>query len=396
MSESVAPEPPRYVVAFRTHVWDDAIASVALRMEAASRGARFVILADESNGVLDVGRYEKVSHTADLTELGLPVAQGSLTLWFNADYAVYALAKALPGYDYYVVAEYDVTVNLNLDPVLAAIAARGLDMVAHQVMLSTPDWNWHHSAVTSFAEPWKALIPVLVLSSRAVARLLRARQALSRRFAEGSLREWAYCETFIPSVICTDPELRWAELGQFADLPHYGFRPFQLLGEAPEQLPGTIAHPVLSADRMAPHVLHAANPDDYVNPDSDLSRNLARFPLAAMAPYLRDCWIAAAHPGAVAALRRNMRDAGLPRDPALYDLALGKPALQSSVSIYAKGRTEAEDAAMLVSRPLEPDYGNHTDMALPIWWMVDLCDEYVIDEVHIVNRAAPGPTDRFV
>lgn len=386
---------PRYVVAFRTHLWDPPIAGLARRMADACAGGRFVVLADETNGELDVGPFEKISHTADFADLGLPAGQGALTLWYNADYAVYALARALPGYDHYILAEYDVAVNTDIDAMMESVRERGLDMVAASVRPAEPHWTWRQSALGSFAEPWQALIPFLILSGTAVERLLETRQALAAQFFAGQITNWVYCEAFIPSVICGDPALTWAELAEFADLPHFGYRPFQLLGEAAEQKPGTIAHPVLTDARLFPQLLAHADPEQYAIPDSHLRHMLAAYPLQRAAPYLQARWIQAGHAGAITALRDALRVEGLPRDRGLFDLAVGKPAMQSTVSPHSRGRTPAEDAAFLVSGELMPNFGNHTDDLPPIWWMVDLGATFVIDEVRIVNRAPPGPTGRF-
>jgi len=395
MAESAPPSGHGYVVAFRTHLWDAPIASLARRMAACCPGARFVVLADETNYTLDVAPFEKISHTSDMAAFGLPTGQGNLTLWFNADYAIYALAAALPDYAHYIVAEYDVAVNTAIDAVMAQVNQRGLDMVSYLARPADPGWTWYMTIASGFAEPWQALIPFLILSRRAVACLLAARRRLADRFATGELKEWAYCEGFIPSVICPNPDLRWADLSEFAGLPHFGYRPFQLLGTAAEQEQGTIAHPVLSAERMFPMLLADADPHAYANPTSALRASLTRYPLAEMAPYLQARWIKAGHAGAVAALRAALRAEGLPCPPALLDLALGKPTLQSSICEYSRGKTPAEDAAFLVSGELASDYANHTASEAPAWWLVDLGAEFVIDEVRIVNRLLGGVSARF-
>ena len=396
MAKSVPSSGHRYVVAFRTHLWDAPIAGLARRMAAACPGARFVVLADETNHTLDVTPFEKISHSSDMSAFGLPAGQGSLTLWFNADYAIYALAASLPNYDHYVVAEYDVAVNTDIDAMMAGVNGRGLDMVSFMARPADPGWTWYSTVASGFAEPWQALIPFLVLSRRAVACLLAARRNLAMRFADGHVSEWAYCEGFIPTVICPDPELLCADLSEFAGLPHFGYRPFQLLGTAAEQEPGTIAHPVLSAERMFPMLLADADPYAYADPTSALRASLTRYPLAEMAPYLQARWIKAGHAGAVAALRDALRNEGLPRPPALFDLALGKPALQSGICDYSRGKTAAEDASFVVCGELAEDYANHTDGEAPVWWMVDLGAEFVLDEVRIVNRPPPAGPPRLL
>jgi len=121
---------PSYVATFRTHPWSPAIAAMDARMEAHYRRGRFLVVADETNGPLDVTPYDKLAHTMHFNGLGLPRAPDEMTMWHCGDYALYALLHALPRHDYYLLSEYDVAVNTNLDALVAAAARHGLDLVA--------------------------------------------------------------------------------------------------------------------------------------------------------------------------------------------------------------------------------------------------------------------------
>ncbi len=77
---------------------------------------------------------------------------------------------------------------------------------------------------------------------------------------------------------------------------------------------------------------------------------------------------------------------GWAADPATDDLAYRKPALSSSTSPWSRYRDPARDARGANGESLANDYGFHTGGETDPWWTVDLLQEYVIDEVAIVNR----------
>ena len=75
------------------------------------------------------------------------------------------------------------------------------------------------------------------------------------------------------------------------------------------------------------------------------------------------------------------------------DLALGKPALTSSLSPWSRSRDRAEEAAGANGDLLAMTYGFHTHEEDSPWWRVDLEDVCVISSVSIVNRPSDG--ERF-
>lgn len=75
-----------------------------------------------------------------------------------------------------------------------------------------------------------------------------------------------------------------------------------------------------------------------------------------------------------------------PRGP---NIALGKPASQSSVSQWSREPSAERDAARVVSGRLSGWYNCHTDLEDGPWWQVDLGASQHIREVRIFNRAGP-------
>lgn len=68
------------------------------------------------------------------------------------------------------------------------------------------------------------------------------------------------------------------------------------------------------------------------------------------------------------------------------NLALNKPASQSSVSQWSVGKSPDEDARRVVTGAFSAAHNNHTDAELNPWWMVDLEAVEAVREIRIFNR----------
>jgi F5/8 type C domain len=73
-------------------------------------------------------------------------------------------------------------------------------------------------------------------------------------------------------------------------------------------------------------------------------------------------------------------------DVSLANIALNKPATQSSLSQWSKGTTPEEDAANAVNGNPSKDYGFHTEADSEPWWLVDLERVAEIHYLRIFNR----------
>ena len=77
---------------------------------------------------------------------------------------------------------------------------------------------------------------------------------------------------------------------------------------------------------------------------------------------------------------------GIPLDITLPNLALNKPASQSSRSEFSIGATPEEDAAYAVNGDPSKTIGFHTALDPAPWWMVDLGEVASIRFIRIFNR----------
>jgi hypothetical protein len=382
----------RYVAAFRTYAWDEDIAELARRFFVATPGSRQVVLADETLGPIDIPGYEKISHTTDTACPGLPNHPPGKSLWYNVDYGIYYLQRELPEFDYYLLSESDLAVNVSLEEMVRFAFDRRIDMIAHGVEPSTPDWFWHHHGLVLSEKPWRSLLFFMMLSRRAIHYLLEERMRLAVHFDSGDLGLWPFCEAFVPTAL-KSKGMRVAKVSAFVTTEDLNFRPWLSLHDSRANRPGSLAHSVLGGKRFIATLL-ANNPArDYFREGSQLREGLLQqAPLEnIVSPLCR-------------ALARNHDHAGVAmvEDEAIArgwtldsptDLAFCKPAVSSSLSRHSRFQDPEADASGANGDPICGDYGFHTSKEANPWWMVDLLGECWMEEVAIVNRR--NYPDRF-
>ncbi len=380
----------RYVAAFRAWQWNDDIAVLARRFFEACPGGRHVVLMNEARGPVDAGGHETVAHDDDFSALGLPEQPAGRSLWFNGDYAYIFLRLALPGYDHYVVSESDVAVNLSLEPMMRHLARNAVDAVLHRLAPADPAWAWYPQALAQ-PDPWVAGLFFTVFSRRALDGLLAARQALARRYEAGEIDRWPIVESFAPTALRADG-MRFAEIGGFADAGDLNNRPYISLRDQRANRPGSIVHPVLGTRQFARAVLAEHPPQDYHRPSSALHAALAAEPLPEIAEPLLDAFARASEHVGHAGILDAMRREGLPV-PRHDDLAYCKPARISSIGPYSRVQDEWLEAAGANGVAVHAECAFHTGAEAGAWWMVDLLEECVVEEVRITNRG--NFADRF-
>lgn len=274
--------PATYAAAFRTHLWSASVERLGRRMQAACDDGRFAVLADESHGPVP-SPFAKVSHTDDMRTLGLPRLPKLRSLWFNGDYGLYVMRQAMPDCDYYVMSEYDVAVNTPIGPLARAAAGRGLDLIAHQCGPAPLDWHWRDNACAWFDQPWRAFIFFVVVSARAVDRLLARRRDMAARRRPGERP--AFCESFMISVV-REEGLAWANLSEFVDTTDLKVRPHLHIDDPRAGQPGSLVHPVLGSERIISALLAETAGRAYFKHSSALRRAFDHEPFEKVAPAL--------------------------------------------------------------------------------------------------------------
>jgi hypothetical protein len=374
---------PDLVVAFRTHVWNDDVAGMARRLAAVSGGTRFVIVADETKGALDTAPFEKIAHTTDFSAFGLPSFPAKV-LWYNGDYPLYVLRQAFPAATHYAMAEYDVAVNIDLGGLLRHAQQNDIDLIAHRIGKAPADWMWTRTVAPYFAKPMMSFVQLGVFSGRGIDHMLSRRREIFSTAEIKTADDWPFCEALIPSAIAELPGARMDALKRHAQLPQYFIGEATHVNDPEGMAPGTVAHPVLGSSAIIAKCIFRYKPDAVFDPESRLRRLLSFCAPAEFMPALQRR-IRAAKDLALDA-RLTVLSAELGWLPAPANIALGKPATQSSISEWSNGETPEADAAGGNNGYITGDFGFHTEFERDPWWQVDLLAGFAVERVALYNR----------
>ncbi len=389
---AVHDDPPQIVVAFRTHVWTDYVASVAHDLRDACDGLRFVVVADQSAGEYDCPGFETVAHTNDMSGFGLPQTPAHRTLWFNADYPLYFLREWFPETEFFVMLENDVVASADLGEIFRDAHRSGIDLLATHVEEAPPNWSWRKTTARLEEPVRRAWVQVLGVSARGVDALLAGRRALVEH-DDGTEANWPYCEAFIPSTLSpangySVRDLRAyhqdVDFAYFSALSTHAYEDPRIHG------PNGIAHPVLpAAVAGSKRVTNEQEIWTVLDRESNLSRALEHCDP-------RDFWAAlyarfgrvvrdpdASHRLGLEAVYRRWVES-----PPPVNWALGRPATQSSLQARRQDtRSLGDDARRATNGILQDGSGFHTGHDPQPWWQVDLERTVDVDRVAIWHRS---------
>lgn len=293
-------QPATYAVLFRTHFWDDYAERQYQRLRSVVGTGDVFILVDETSRKVAIPHENVVSHTQEgVLALGLSGAGHGNMLWFNGDYPLYFFFAQHSHYDYYIMTEYDVVVQRDMDDIVGQMAAGGVDFVGLSNNEAVVDWPLTHTCLDAYSEDQirKCLICISMYSNRAIRHLFERRLELSRQHEAGLLKRWPYCEAFLPTEIAA-AGLTMAELSQFGRTDRYDWKPAIVETELPSLADQGFAHPVLDPRRYVPHTMFDLwPPEAFFDPRNPVARRLRRAPLRLYGPPLaRALWRRAGAP----------------------------------------------------------------------------------------------------
>lgn len=278
-----------YAVVFRTHIWDGYVARQYQRLAARIGSGDLFILLDETNGRVPVSEGNVVSHTQEgIKALGLADAGSGNMLWYNGDYPLYFFYRQHPDYEYYVMVEYDVAVHGDIDAMVAFAAREGVGFVGLTKGEAVADWPHTVSCLDAYApeDVRKRLFCFAIFSRDAVQALFERRLDLSRKFAEGKIRRWPFCEGYIPTELALRG-FKLAELSELGTTDLYDWRPAFPETDLSILQEHTFVHPVLDQARYVQATIKGDwNTGDAFDPRSTLMRKLRRVPLSVYGPPL--------------------------------------------------------------------------------------------------------------
>ena len=270
----------RYAVMLRTHVWDDFVARQYDRLVAKTGDGQVFVLLDETNGRVEVDRDNVVRYTqGDLLALGLAKAGPGNLLWYNGDYSLYVFLDRYPDFDYYIMVEYDVTVNVALDDVVAKARREGIGFIGlSKDVEPIPEWSFTETCLDAYSmeQVQKRLICLAVFSAAAARQLFDRRLELSRAHARGGMRRWPYCEAYIPTELGVSG-FKMAELTEFGRADHYDWLPAIAENDINLLRDQAFVHPVLDSERYVAHTMKDTwPPESFFYPRSATRRRLTR------------------------------------------------------------------------------------------------------------------------
>jgi len=194
-------EAPRVAVLVRTHLANEKLFHLLGVLRQSSRYDLFVV-ADETNGALDVGGYRKLSHSAaSCAVFGLP-ADHHRILWHCGDYPFYFAAAEIPDYDYYLMIEFDVDLVGQSPAFVETLISRFAhhDLISEHFRRPEPGWPWFEAASAVYETVYTAgLFAFLAISRNAVEFLLQARRAEAQRGSKGA--DIIHCEAHCASAL---------------------------------------------------------------------------------------------------------------------------------------------------------------------------------------------------
>ncbi|WP_172356499.1 discoidin domain-containing protein [Lactococcus insecticola] len=392
----------KYVVAFRTHVWSEAIEKIfeSLVETIDQTHWEIVILADETKARLKTPEnFEKVSHTSDLSLFGLPDIPRGQSLWRNGDYAMQPLQHAIVA-PVYIILENDTLVR---GPEIFSQITHFFDQGGQVVTskfypVKKNHWNARTAQGDVLSQPYAQAHVWLWGATQQIADLLLSERKDMLERSDGSDHQWPVDEIFLGSMILKH-DLKMLDINtlETVDTSRLDYRPaYSLLDPAIWQ-GNQLVHPAVTQASIFSK--YAAEFGWFLKADSwqfgygtqvFRSMMLSHLDNSNASVYnaiIRNIYVD--HLDAMA-FSELARQHGLTYDGQLdpKNLALHKPALSSTSFSYKDDNFSFAEAA--VDGNLDVDKYRFGGFASrweeKPWWQVDLLEMTDISEIKLYHR----------
>ena len=390
------PETPLYAVVLKIHFWDDFAERQLDRLRRHAGTENLFVIVDETNGlVANIGHDRVIRMTDQMAAAeGFLLSPKDNVFWHNTDYQLYLFIDLFPQYAYIVTVEYDFVVNVDIANIVRTMAARGLDFAGEPIRGDPLSWPWRQFTAPYYPEAFDFVGRLLCFAvfSRAFALQLQAnRREHARRFMNheivrtGTTSPWPISEGFVGAEIARlgTPAMTLAEFG---DVTAYDWAPARPEPQLPELAAFAFIHPLLDVARFIRSTLRLRvnSPEDIFNARSFLGAAATHCAAEVLIPPFLRYFAGQGNFDAVGRLRHYAEQRGA--DPAIFNIARGKPATQSSISDHSRIQTACGDAAGAVNGVINGSFGFHTGLDAPPWWCVDLEAAYPVREILVYNR----------
>ncbi len=420
----------RNVIAIRTHYMTADLLDLAREL-AADDLYEVIFAVDERNATLDTAEFAKLSLTVKvITEFGLYV-QDHMFMWGFGDYIFYLLREMRPEAPYLWLVENDVLINYGdrRTPFRTLDAMSQHDLLGTFVEKASPGWFWSQSVEGLFGDVYSCFFPMIRLSAPAADYLLQVRREQSPlydRIERFQGRPLPNDEALVPSAL-VHGGFRIGDINQAGRLytrETFGFYTLfnRYVPQQPDDLlyhsamsgtayagkvvrhPGTDCarmleavsrDPDLSLDMIADHFFQhlqtelvplADSPDRVLASDSIVSAILAYSTAPAVLDGVAGALARSLKPQCLDRLKRQHRSHFGDRPGPFPNIALGRPASQSSTCVWSHHQDARLDAAAANNGRLDVEFGCHTDSEDGPWWRVDLEAPSLVHGIRIQNR----------
>ncbi len=391
------PETPLYAVVLKIHFWDDFAERQLARLRRHAGTDNLFVVVDETNGLIpNIRRHDRVIRMTDQTAAaeGFLLSPKNNVFWHNTDYQLYHFIDLFPQFAYIVTVEYDFVVNVDIANIVQTMAARSLDFIGEPLRGDPATWPWRKFTTPYYPENFDfvgRLLCFAVFSRTFALQLQASRRDHANRFLNheithtGTDSPWPISEGFVGAEIARlgAPTMTLAEFG---DVTAYDWAPARPEPQLPELSAFAFIHPLLDVPRFirSSLKLKVNNPEDIFNPRSFLGGAAMHCDTQSLIPPFLRYFASQGNFEAVARLRLYAEQRGA--DPAVFNVARGKPATQSSTSDHSRAQTTSGDAAGAVNGVIDGSFGFHTGLDAPPWWCVDLEALYPVREIRVYNR----------
>ena len=424
------PSPAPILIAIRTHYIDAELLELARSLAAGDR-YEVVFAVDERAGLWDTAEFAKLSLTVDaVTRLGLYIQDGSF-LWKFGDYIFYLLRQMRPDAPYAWLLENDVLINFadRRAPFQMLDAASDHDLLATHVEKAPPGWFWRPTVEDLYPDVYRCFFPFIRMSARAADHLFQVRRQASQVYGKTERFQFNSIpndEAFVASDLVAAGFLV-ADINQVAVLYNRNSFDFSTLfnRRVLSTHDNLLYHSALSGSAYVAKLIRLANSScssmlDAVASDagvgfdaihgvffarlgkellpfaddparlfaasSIISRTLAQVASPAVLDRIADSLAQGLKPRCLAAFKRRHRAHFGDRPGPFPNIALGRPARQSSTCAWSRHGDVDRDASGANDGRLDVAFGCHTDEEDGPWWRVDLEVPSLVYRVRIQNR----------
>jgi hypothetical protein len=384
---------PTYAVLFKCHYWDSFTQRQLERIRRRTTGDIFVLADETFAPVTSIDHPENRTlriSTAAAQDIGLDHSGDTPAFWYSNDFPLHIFTRQHPHYQYFLMMEFDVVVNVDLDRLITRLDDMNVDFVGQPIRTKLSAWPWL-SSCAGWYEPGQILhwlTCLAIFSNRAAHYLYRRRTLAALRVRAGGADTAPMCEAVIPTEyhLAGFRMMTLHELGSTACYDTAPPRPEEIL---PTLTHEAFIHPVLDRQRFVANLFRdLPDPSALLNDDHPYSRLLGSEGLAHALPRIHHHLYCARDDEGCRQIIARMRQStdraylqfhGLDGN----NLALGKPATQSSTCEWSLRPDEANGA---VSGSVCGQFTFHTRFEYRPWWMVDLAAPQPVRLVRIFNR----------